>query len=139
MKAPHIIGIIALFLFSSCTQDKMPTLIELDMELRRLVDEASPTKNLDYYILPESNDYQNLPQDPSNPLTAEKVELGKLLFYETGLAQDALKPEGIGTYSCSTCHVPEAGFKAGNFQGVADGGVGFGFDGKNKATKFILR
>lgn len=132
MKAYQLFVLAAIILFSSCTQDKMPTLIELDMELRRLVSEASPTNDINYYILSESNEYDKLPQDPSNPLTQEKVELGKLLFYETGLAQDALRPESIGTYSCATCHVPEAGFKAGNFQGIADGGVGYGIDGKTR-------
>ena len=118
---------------SSCTQDKMPTLIELDMELRNLVSEASPTKDLNYYILPTGSDLSVYPQDEVfNPLTPEKVELGKLLYFETGLAQDALKPEGMGTYSCSTCHIAEAGFKSGNFQGVADGGIGFGINGTSR-------
>lgn len=121
------------FALSSCTQDKMPTLIELDMELRGLVAEASPTKDLNYYILPTGSDLSQYPQDEVfNPLTPEKVELGKLLYFETGLAQDAVKPEGLGTYSCSTCHVAAAGFKSGNFQGIADGGVGFGINGTSR-------
>jgi cytochrome c peroxidase len=36
-------------------------------------------------ILPESDHYDSIPQDPRNPLNAAKVELGKLLFHETRL------------------------------------------------------
>ncbi len=130
MRLTILLFFFALIFASSCTQDKMPTLIELDMELRNLVAEASPTKNPDFYILPDGSDITKYPQHETNILTPEKIALGKLLFFETGLGRDAKKPEGLETYSCSTCHVPESGFKPGNFQGVGDGGVGYGIDGK---------
>jgi cytochrome c peroxidase len=38
-----------------------------------------------------------------NPLTAEKVQLGKQLFFDPRLS-------GSGTMSCSTCHLPEHAF-----------------------------
>lgn len=38
-----------------------------------------------------------------NPITKEKVELGKLLFFDTRLSKD-------GTINCATCHAPEFGF-----------------------------
>jgi len=120
------------FLVVACTKDKMPSLVELDNQLRNLVAASSPTGNLDFYILPAEDDYSKIPADPKNPLTDVKVELGKFMFYDTGLAQDALKPSGLGTYSCATCHIPEAGFKPGTFQGIADGGVGFGINGENR-------
>lgn len=116
----------------ACTKDKMPTLVELDNQLRNLVSAASPTGDKDFYILPSENDLDKIPQDPKNPLTESKVQLGKFMFYDTGLARDARQPSGIGTYSCASCHIPEAGFKPGNFQGIADGGVGFGINGENR-------
>lgn len=116
----------------ACTKDKMPVLIELDNQLRNLVAASAPDGNLDFYVLPDEADYANIPADPKNPLTKEKVELGKFMYFDTGLAQSALKPSGMGTYSCSSCHIAEAGFKPGNFQGIADGGEGFGINGENR-------
>lgn len=116
----------------SCTKDKMPTLVELDNQLRNLVSASAPSGGMDFYILPSENDLDKIPQDPKNPLTEEKVELGKLMFFDTGLAQSSFKPSGRGTYSCSSCHIAEAGFKPGTFQGIADGGVGFGINGENR-------
>ena len=124
-----IVGIITLVM--ACTKDRMPTLIELDNQLTQNIQGASPDGSLDYYVLPQ-DDLDAIPQDPRNPLTPAKVELGKLMFYDTGLAMDAVKESGLGTYSCASCHIPEAGFKPGNFQGVADGGVGFGVQGENR-------
>lgn len=134
MTSKPIVLIFLLFtgLFS-CTNDQMPTLVELDLELRSLVEQASPEKSLEYYVLPDENDYANIPQDPHNPLTKAKVELGKMLYFDTGLAMDAKKESGKGTYSCATCHVPEAGFKPNNFQGIADGGVAYGVAGEKRA------
>ena len=74
-----------------------------------------------------------IPQDEErNPLTPEKVALGNMLYFETGLATKAKKESGMGTYSCSTCHVAEAGFKSGLYQGIADGGIGYGVFGENR-------
>jgi len=50
-----------------------------------------------------------LPAPPSpteNPTTPEKVELGKILFFDRRLSGD-------GTMSCATCHDPESGFADG--------------------------
>jgi len=43
---------------------------------------------------------------PDNPLTAEKVALGKQLFFDKRLSKD-------GSASCETCHVPEKGWADG--------------------------
>ena len=117
----------------SCTKDKMPQLIELDQELESLVKQSASDGNLEYYIFPDSDDLDNIPQDSAkNPLTPAKVELGMFLFHETGFAMASLKDEGRGTYSCATCHIAEAGFRPGNFQGIADGGKGFGLNGEDR-------
>jgi len=127
------IAIFAVILFTlSCTKDTMPSLIEIDTQFRNLVRLHSPTSSADFYILPEEGELASIPQDPKNPLTPEKVELGKMMFYETGLAQDAMRPAGTGTYSCATCHIPKAGFYPNTFQGIADGGTGFGANGENR-------
>lgn len=42
-----------------------------------------------------------------NPQTAEKVALGKQLFFDKRLSKD-------GSMSCETCHVPEKGWSDGN-------------------------
>lgn len=134
MKQINVILVIILVgctLFQ-CTKDQMPLNVEFDNTLRQRIRQVSPTDDLAYYILPAEDDYDNIPQDPRNPLTEAKVQLGKFLFYDTGLAQDALQLEGIGTYSCSSCHIPEAGFRSGSFQGIADGGEDFGINGEDR-------
>ncbi len=118
------------FLLSACTVDE--TINPLDGELVRTLERLSPTGTVDHFILPQADDYTAIPQDPANPLTADKVFLGRMLFYETALARDAAKAAGVGTYSCSTCHIPEAGFMPGRSQGIADGGIGFGFNGESR-------
>jgi len=41
-----------------------------------------------------------------NPITPEKVELGKMLFFDKRLGKD-------GKMSCETCHLPEKGWTDG--------------------------
>ncbi|MBT8231349.1 MAG: hypothetical protein HKO66_13675 [Saprospiraceae bacterium] len=132
MSKQFLISILGLCLFSACVKDKMPELIELDQEMEALIKKASPTGQMEYYILPDENDLSAIQQDQKNLLTPERVELGKFLFYETGFAMGAVKESGKGTYSCATCHIPEAGFRPGNFQGIADGGQGFGLNGEDR-------
>ncbi len=119
-------------LLNACTKDRMPTLVELDNQLESTIQGRSPNGTKDFYILPNENDLDLIPQDPMNPLTPQKVELGKLLFFDTGFAQSAIKEEGLGTYSCATCHLTEAGFRPGNFQGIADGGSNYGIAGEDR-------
>jgi len=133
MKLQGIAAVCAIIFFANaCTQDRVLLTADLDNQLEFLIAQNSPEGTMEYYILPDENDYANIPQDPKNPITAAKVELGKMLFFETGLAQNAGKDSGLGTYSCATCHIPEAGFKPGFFQGIADGGSGYGIDGNRR-------
>lgn len=46
-----------------------------------------------------------IPVPPDNPVTAEKVALGRLLFFDRRLSHN-------GTFSCAMCHVPEQGFSS---------------------------
>jgi cytochrome c peroxidase len=54
---------------------------------------ATPPLGLDAY----------LPTPPGNPLTPERVALGRELFFEKRLSRD-------GTISCGVCHDPELGY-----------------------------
>jgi len=133
--ATSILGLIVLL--NACTKDRMPTLVELDNQLENSIQGKSPNGTLDFYVLPNENDLHLIPQDPKNPLTPQKVELGKLMFHDTGLGQDPMKEAGRGTYSCASCHVSEAGFRPGNFQGIADGGVNFGIGGEDRVKNTL--
>lgn len=124
--------LLLVLLLQSCTKDQTSDTLEYDTKLRNYLSDASETGHYDYYELPSANDIDNIPQDPKNPLTRAKIELGRQMFYDTGLAMDAIKESGLGTYSCASCHLPTAGFRPGTAQGVADGGVGFGFNGDGR-------
>ena len=106
----------------------------IDEELKSRMRALSPSGDLAYYRLPSSQNLASIPQSGHNPLTHEKIELGKMLFFETGLANDPAYEAGRGTYSCATCHVPSAGFLPGRAQGIADGGFGFGIGGEQRST-----
>ncbi len=83
-----------------------------------------------FYTLPSSDDFDKIPQDPKNKITKEKVELGKMLFHETGLGQKPLNRLGFQSYSCASCHHAKAGFQACVPQGFGEGGSGFGLQGE---------
>ena len=124
------ISLLALALLGACSYDTLHRADALDVELKERIERHSPTGAIDHFVLPSNTDYANIPQDPRNPLSPEKIALGKYLFFETGIAQNAVKESGKGTYSCGSCHVPTAGFRPGNAQGIADGGIGFGLNGE---------
>ena len=134
MKAQPIrftlVALLLAFVATSCVRDEAVS--SLDTELERTLIRLSDNGSLDEYLLPDGRNLAGVPTGRGNQLTPEKVELGKMLFYETAFGRDALNPTMIGTFSCSTCHVPEAAFTAGAAQGIADGGVGFGVFGQGR-------
>lgn len=117
------LAILCLLVFVGCQHEELST---SDKELNKLI------SNKARYILPDETDYASIPQSPVNPLTKEKIELGKLLFFEPAFANEAKRQDLKFTFTCSSCHVPEAGFKPGRMQGIADGGVGFGRLGESR-------
>lgn len=128
----------AFLLFSilyGCSSDELTD--PLDVDLRNAIKLASPDGTLDHFVLPDFEDFSNIPTDPNNVLTDLKVELGRMLFYETGLALEPIHDEAKETYSCATCHIPEAGFMPGRSQGIADGGAGFGINGEGRSKLFF--
>ena len=112
----------------SCVHDPD---FNFDQLLKTQLNERSATGSYEGYIMPDGTDLAALPnQGEKNPVTQAKVELGRMLFFETGLALENKYPTAKNTYSCSSCHIPSRGFTAGRFQGVADGAIGFGVSGE---------
>jgi len=69
-----------------------------------------------------------LPVPEDNPLTAEKIELGRRLFNDRRLSRD-------GSIACSSCHDPERAFSDGRPVAI---GV-FGRQGRRNAPALINR
>lgn len=114
----------------SCSPDNegySPIISDTELEEQIL----QVTTSLDDLKLPH-NDLSGIPSDPKNPITSEKVALGKLLFHETGLGTAPKQVEGTGTYSCASCHHAKAGFQSGMKQGIGEGGSGFGLLGESR-------
>lgn len=126
-----LIALAIVMSWQSCRNDD-DVVVELDTDLRVALEKASPNGSIDFFVLPESDDLSAIPQDPDNPLTPVKVELGKLLFHETALAIHPKLAGGAGTYSCASCHHARAGFQAGRIQGIGEGGTGFGILGEGR-------
>ncbi|MBX2836448.1 MAG: cytochrome-c peroxidase [Gammaproteobacteria bacterium] len=102
----------------------------LQEQFRLAIIASSEGRGLEAYILPDSDDYNRIPQDPSNPITAEKVLLGQMLFHDTAFSiAGRAGNEYSGTWSCATCHNSQAGFKPGVPQGIGEGGQGYGANG----------
>ena len=137
MTRPTIRQISFFFILAAChrpaPQGAMPP-ASRDARLEAVLARVSGTIGPSYFLLPASTDFERIPQDPKNPLTPEKVELGRLLFHETALGTDPKLPLGMGTYSCASCHHAQAGFQAGLIQGIAEGGRGFGHNGEARSV-----
>ena len=67
-----------------------------------------------------------LPVPPGNPLTPEKVELGRYLFFEPRLSQD-------GTVSCASCHDPATAYSDGRSLSLGIGGA----EGRRNAPSLL--
>ncbi len=102
-----------------------------DGRLRTLISAASGGLGLAAFTMPDEGDLDAIPQDPNNPLTPEKVELGRLLFHDTAFALNGRLDE-LQSWSCATCHHAAAGFKSGTVQGIGNGGTGFGPNGADR-------
>ncbi|MEO1482731.1 MAG: cytochrome c peroxidase [Myxococcota bacterium] len=127
------IGMAVLAIGVSACSEEDPTVVEtLSTELAAALEAAGGEA---FFTLPDEDAYAEIPADPANPITADKVELGRMLYHETGLATAPNDEARAGTYSCASCHHSAAGFKAGVPQGIADGGEGFGSSGEGRRLK----
>ncbi|MBT8271754.1 MAG: cytochrome-c peroxidase [Flavobacteriaceae bacterium] len=116
---------------TSCASDDdnyQPRPIQSELE-SRIVELYGSKSEL---LLPLENDFSAIPSDPNNPITQSKVDLGRFLFHETGLAENPNMEEGRHMYSCASCHHADAGFQSGIRQGIGEGGLGFGISGEGR-------
>ena len=130
-----LLAFVTMGLFTACgTDDPLPNTepTDLDNELLVALRAAAPTGSESHFVLPASDDFSSIPQDAQNPLSREKVALGKLLFHETGLALNPKHAISMEGFSCASCHFAGAGFQANRVQGIADGGLGFGLNGEGR-------
>lgn len=116
-----------LLLLSGCQKDT-----NTDSELTEILNSISTGKGLEYFILPDGSNISEFPQDPKNPLTPEKIQLGKLLYHETGLGRNPKMQANFMTYSCASCHHVDAEFQAGIAQGLGECAEGFGVAGEKR-------
>jgi len=102
-----LLATVLLFAFSSCQKDNLSKeRDDLNAELAEVLRTASP-EGKSAFILPSSDDYASIPQDPKNPITAEKVELGRMLYHDPSFGMNPKKNIGAGTFSCASCHFAE--------------------------------
>ncbi len=128
-------GAFALF-FAACQKDDGTTenTPKLDEELEQALTNASGGVGKTHFVIPYSNEFDKIPQDPKNPISQAKIDLGALLFHETGIGLSPKHAANAGNYSCASCHFASAGFQAGTHQGIADGGMGFGVNGEGRVA-----
>ena len=91
---------------------------------------SSPTKSKDFYLLPDSDDHDNIPQDPLNPLTDAKVEVGKLIYHDPAFATVVSHSvPKLGLVRRVITHVRDS---TRMIQGIGEGGEGFGLKGETR-------
>ena len=132
MKSVVYLLIIGLLVMSCQTDEYVNNPTALDTNLIALLETRSEGEGLSFFMLPNDNDYTSLPQDPLNPITADKVRLGQLLVHETATGGNPKKEINKFTYACATCHPAASGFSAGIRQGIGEGGIGFGIAGEGR-------
>ncbi len=120
----------SVFINVSCTNDKDVYEDNTVAESDELTDQINSVSSITALQMLRDNELATIPQDPKNPITQAKVDLGKLLFHETGLALNPKKEESMNMYSCASCHHAKAGFQSGTKQAISEGGTGFGFFGE---------
>ena len=93
-KLIYILPLFGLFACNNATENEQPveSVVEEVTTLTPLQEQAKAL----FGVLPEQVDNEN------NPLTAEKIKLGKKLYFDTRLSKD-------NTISCNTCHNLENG------------------------------
>lgn len=132
MNCLKLMGLgLIVFIWIGCQEDETGSLDmgsnpRLDEELEATLRMAANGEDLDFFRLPDDGYYSEIPQDPRNPITPEKVQLGRLLYHEPALGIEAMQGESLETYTCASCHFAKAGFQANRVQGIGDGGLGFG-------------
>lgn len=98
---------------------KLAVVMTIAVMVPQLVRAAGPTENLSSFQIqiPRgiSQDLWSYFVPTDNPMTAAKVELGRMLFFEVRLSAD-------GTVSCASCHDPNRAFTDGRALAEGIGG-----------------
>lgn len=103
--------------------------------------------SLEALMVPPADEFMPQPDDEAFRITPEKKRLGKLLFFDPVRSNRVDPDMGSATHlaqtaSCGSCHLGEAGSKAGQQQAIAIGGQGRGrFDavtGRFHGTREIM-
>ena len=74
-------------------------------EAQSLLKRRGLAANLMAYLEEPPRGLPPIPVPEENPISAEKIELGRLLFFDRRLSHN-------NTISCAMCHVPEQGFSS---------------------------
>jgi cytochrome c peroxidase len=129
----YLLSISIIFLVSCTdTEDYELARTALDIRLEELLEQNANGHGKSFFLLPDSDDFNAIPQDPLNPLNTYKVALGQLLLHETAAAGVPKMIQMEGTYSCASCHPVASSFYSGLRQGIGEGGTGFGFAGEGR-------
>lgn len=132
-KSVCLLSVTLLLTLTACQTDIIEDRSSWDIELDEAIEKALGSDGKRSLTMPSGIRLDEIPQDPRNPLTKEKIALGRELYHETGLSSEVLKEEGMYTVSCASCHHVDAGFQAGIQQGIGDGGIGFGLKGEARS------
>lgn len=141
MKPYLMLGVMVILLLSvSCKSDVVSSgdvgqeIDSLSEILIEAIETHSSTGDLSYYIIPHNDEYDLIPADPNNPITAEKVELGMMLYHETAAGIHPHDETNYQTYSCASCHPADCEFQPGIEQGIGEGGWGYGSYGEGRVV-----
>ena len=126
LRVAFVFAIFIAILFACSKENNGNTTIDLNDALSTAIGDKGN------YLLPTGADLSQIPQSYINPLTEAKIKLGKLLFFEPAFANESKYEVGKNTFTCSSCHVPDAGFRPSRVQGIADGAYGFGLQGEKR-------
>lgn len=132
-KFAYLLSITLLLSLSACQTDLIEDRSPWDIALDDAIEDALGIDGKQSLTMPSGIRLDEIPQDPKNPLTEEKIALGRELYHETGMGTQAKKTEGMYTYSCASCHHYGAGFQSGKQQAIGDGGIGFGLKGEARS------
>lgn len=131
----YVIVASLLLLLVGCDNNNYTKQSQQSTDLRTSIELSSNGEGLAAFLMPDEDDYDNIPQDTNNPITAEKVLLGQMLYHETTQATAGHSDTLSEQWSCAACHHVNAGFKAGIPQGIGEGGEGFGINGEGRLLR----
>lgn len=116
-------GLLLILVASTCQPEPEGISSQLIYDSYQLAD--SIQLNSEYpNIFPRGEHFAEVPSDPDNPITIEKVKFGSKLFFDTRLSISSKTVIGKGTSSCASCHTWETGFSTMHHPSFGEGGVG---------------